>query len=111
MLSVLAEVTLSALLAPMQMVHQVRAVLRTLAGFDGGWMPHQSGPSDLRQLLRFHATETVLGAALLSLAATGMVSPWLLPVAVSLCLSVPLAALVQMPVSAFHRPTHQRFAA
>ena len=35
-LMVLAEITVSALLAPMQMVHQVRAVLSTLAGFDGG---------------------------------------------------------------------------
>ena len=110
MLLVLAEVALSALLAPLQMVHQVRAVLRTLAGFDGGWMPHLSGASDLRQLARFHATETLLGAALLSLSVAGMVSPWLSPVAISLCLSVLLAALVQMPVSAFHRPKQRRLA-
>lgn len=110
MLMLLVEVTVSALLAPLQMVHQVRAVLRTLAGFDGGWMPHLSGASDLRQLARFHATETLLGAALLSLSVAGMVSPWLSPVAISLCLSVLLAALVQMPVSAFHRPKQRRLA-
>ena len=109
-LSVLAEITLSALLAPLQMVHQVRAVLRTLAGFDGGWMPHVSGASDLRHLVRFHATETLLGAVLLSLWAAGMVSHWLLPVAISLCLSVPLAALVQLPVSVFHRPKERKLA-
>jgi membrane glycosyltransferase len=109
-LSVLAEITLSALLAPLQMVHQVRAVLRTLAGFDGGWMPHVSGASGLRHLVRFHATETLLGAVLLSLWAAGMVSHWLLPVAISLCLSVPLAALVQLPVSVFHRPKERKLA-
>ena len=110
-LCVLAEITLSALLAPMQMVHQVRAVLRTLAGFDGGWMPHLSGASDLRTLVRFHATETALGVALLSLAASGVISPWLLPVAISLCLSVPLAALVQAPAPAFRLGTERRLAA
>jgi len=101
-LLVVLEIILSALLAPLQMVHQVRAVLRTLAGFDGGWAPHVSGPSDLRHLARFHATETLLGATVLSLWMAGMVSAWLLPVAISLCLSVPLAALVQLPISVFH---------
>jgi membrane glycosyltransferase len=100
----LAEVTLSALLAPALMVHQVRAVLRTLSGLDGGWMPHVAGRSDLRTLLRFHAAETVLGAALVILSVTGQLSLWLLPIAVSLCLSVPLAALVQMPRAAFRIP-------
>ena len=110
-LMLLVEVSVSALLAPLQMVHQVRAVLRTLAGFDGGWTPHSTGSLNLRQLVRFHMFETLLGAVLLSLTAAGVVSPWLLPVAISLCLSVLLAALVQMPVSAFHRPKEQRLAA
>ena len=110
-LMVLAEVTLSALLAPMQMVHQVRAVFRTLAGFDGGWMPHPTGSLDLRQVARFHMVETLLGAALLSLWAAGVVSPWLLPVAISLCLSVLLAALLQMPMSAFYGAKERRVAA
>lgn len=96
----LAEMTLSALMAPMLMVHQVRAVVRTLAGFDGGWLPHAQGRPDLPTLLRFHATETVIGAGLLALALAGHLSVWLLPVAVSLCLAVPLAALVQSPVPA-----------
>lgn len=106
----MAEVTVSALLAPIQMLHQVRAVLRTLAGFDGGWMPHPTGSLDLRQLARFHLIETLLGVVLLSLCAVGIVSPWLLPVAISLCLSVGLAALLQLPVSAFHRHKEQRLA-
>jgi membrane glycosyltransferase len=97
----LAEVTLSALLAPALMVHQVRAVLRTVRGLDGGWMPHIAGRSDLRTLLRFHATESVLGVGLILATLAGQLSPWLWPVAVSLCLTVPLAALVQMPRETF----------
>jgi membrane glycosyltransferase len=99
---VLAEVIVSALLAPALMVHQVRAVLRIVCGRDGGWMPHVAGPSDLGTLLRFHRVETGLGAALLALALAGQLSLWLLPVVISLCLTVPVAALVQMPRSALH---------
>ncbi|MES2665584.1 MAG: glucans biosynthesis glucosyltransferase MdoH [Pseudomonadota bacterium] len=92
--TVLAEMVLSMLMAPMLMVHQVRAVLRTWAGFDGGWAPHDQGRPSLQTLLRFHATETWLGVGLTALALAGFVTPWLLPVAICLCLSVPLAALV-----------------
>lgn len=100
---VLAEIALAVLLAPMLMVQQVRAVLRILMGRDGGWIPHQPGRADLRTLARFHATETVLGFSLLGLAAAGELSPWLLPVAISLSLSIPLAALVQTPIRFFQR--------
>lgn len=93
--SVLVEIALSVLLAPALMVHQVRAVLRTLAGFDGGWMPHLTGRPGLATLARFHATETLVGAILLSLCALGRVDPWLLPVAGSLLATVPLSWLVQ----------------
>jgi membrane glycosyltransferase len=99
--SVLAEALLSAMTAPMLMVHQVGSVLRTLAGFDGGWMPHQAGRSGLATLVRFHATETLIGLGLLALAAAGQLSPWLLPVAICLCLSVPLAAIVQTNINIF----------
>ena len=97
----LAEMALSALLAPALMVHQVRAVLRTVWGLDGGWMPHVKGRSDLRTLLRFHAVETGLGAVLLAFTLAGQLSLWLLPVVIGLCLTVPLAALMQMPRSTF----------
>jgi membrane glycosyltransferase len=108
---VLAEVLLSALLAPALMVHQVRAVLRIVRGLDSGWMPHATGRFDWRVLMRFHAVETVLGLGFLALALAGQVSLWFLPVAISLCLTVPVAALVQMPRSAFQlRFARQRIA-
>ena len=93
--SVLVEIALSVLLAPALMVHQVRAVLRTLAGFDGGWIPHLAGRPRFATLLRFHLTETALGVALLGLCALGQVDAWLLPVAGSLFLTSPLSWLVQ----------------
>jgi membrane glycosyltransferase len=105
---VLAEMVLSVLLAPALMVHQVRAVLRAALGRDGGWMPHVAGRSDLATLLRFHAIETGLGLGLVALALAGQLSLWLVPVAVSMCLTVPLAALVQMPRSAFRLRILQR---
>ena len=94
-LSVMLEIVLSGLVAPVLMVHQVRAVLRTLAGFDGGWMPHAACRPSIRTLLRFHATETGLGLGLIALIAAGQLTLWLLPVAVSLALTVPLSWLVQ----------------
>lgn len=97
---VLAEAVLSALLAPSLMVHQVRAVLRMLLGRGGGWGAHEAGPSSLPALCRFHAVETGLGIALLALTGAGQLSLWFLPVVISLCLTVPLAAFVQMPRAA-----------
>ena len=96
--SVLVEVALSVLLAPALMVHQVRPVLRPLAGFDGGWIPHLTGRPGLGTLLRFHGTESALGAALLCLCALGRVDLWLLPVAGSLCLTSFISWLVQRDV-------------
>jgi membrane glycosyltransferase len=100
---VLGEMVLSLLMAPTLMVHQVRAVVGFWAGFDGGWAPHSSGRQPLGLLARLHATETTLGAGLLTYVAAGQLSPWLLPVAVSLILALPLALLAQSPMAPFNR--------
>jgi membrane glycosyltransferase len=97
--SVLVELWLSVLLAPALMVHQVRAVLRTLAGFDGGWTPHLSDRPTIRILLRFHLAETVLGLALLGLCAMEQIDLWLLPIALGLVLTTPISWLVQRDLS------------
>ena len=98
-LTVVVEIVLSVLLAPMLMVHQVRAVVRTLAGFDGGWVPHVTGRPGFGVLMRFHAVETGLGLALVGLVAAGLLTPWLLPVAICLALAVPLSALAACDAS------------
>ncbi len=98
-LSLAAEVGLSGLMAPMLMLHQMRSVLRTLAGFDAGWTPHVVGKPGLSTLIRFHAVETVLGPVLTGLVLAGLLTPWLLPVAICLSLGVPLSALVACDAS------------
>ncbi len=91
----LAEAVLSVLLAPTLMIHQVRAVLRTLARVNGGWAPHSATRPGLVALARFHGTETALGLGLLILAARGDLTPWLWPIGISLSLAFPLSWLVQ----------------
>lgn len=92
--SMLAEVAVSVICAPMMMVQHVRAVSRTFAGFDTGWVPHVSGRPRLADLLRFHAAETVTGMALLALAFAGLVSLWLVPIALCLALAAPISGIL-----------------
>jgi membrane glycosyltransferase len=92
--SMLTELMASILCAPMMMVQHVRAVLRSFAGFDTGWVPHSAGRPRIADLLRFHATETVLGAGLLGMAAFGWLSLWLLPIAICLLFAAPASYLL-----------------
>lgn len=85
------EMVTSLLIAPMMMIQHLRAVVRTFAGFDTGWAPHQNGRPRLADLFRFHAVETGTGMCLIGLAATGYLSLWLVPTAVCLALAAPLA--------------------
>lgn len=90
----LSEIALSVLYAPILMVQQMIAVVRTLLGLQRGWNAPQrtGGQYTLRTLLRCHALELVSGVVLLSGIVSGLVSLWLLPIAVSLALAVPLSA-------------------
>ena len=108
--SVVAEMALSMLLAPTLMVQQVQAVLRTLAGFNGGWTPHLTGRPTVPVLIRFHATETLLGFGLLGLAGLGGLTVWLLPIAICLGLSVPLSLLAQSQPKTFQTGRKQETA-
>jgi membrane glycosyltransferase len=89
--SMLAELIVSILCAPMMMVQHVRAVLRTFAGFDTGWVPHANGTPRFADLLRFHSVETALGAAMIGTAIAGWLSLWLMPIAACLLLAAPTA--------------------
>ncbi|MEC7257783.1 MAG: glucans biosynthesis glucosyltransferase MdoH, partial [Pseudomonadota bacterium] len=91
----LIEVILSIAYAPILMVQQMIAVFRTVTGLQGGWSPQarSGGQYGVGTLLKCHALETVSGLALLSGMAAGLVSLWLLPIAISLALAVPLSAL------------------
>ncbi|WP_223426719.1 glucans biosynthesis glucosyltransferase MdoH [Tateyamaria pelophila] len=93
--AVLFEVALSVAYAPIMMIQQTRAVLRSLLGRNSGWVPQQRNAQayPLRVLVKFHLVETVTGFLLLAGLMAGLVSWWLLPIMASLVLAVPLSAL------------------
>lgn len=86
--SFVLEIVISVLMAPIMMVQHMVAVLRTLAGFDTGWSPSDpNARPNVLTLLRFHAVEVVMGAAVCALFANGFLTLWLLPIGVSLVLA------------------------
>ena len=91
LLSGLAELVLSTLSAPIVLMFQVRAVLRVLSGFDGGWPPSNrtDGTLSLGQAWNSSWWITCFGAAGLAsvlVAGPGLVA-WSLPVALPMILA------------------------
>ncbi|MEL7259747.1 MAG: glucans biosynthesis glucosyltransferase MdoH [Pseudomonadota bacterium] len=99
--AVLTELALSIAYAPILMIQQTKAVLRSILGRGAGWSPQARAATGypMRTLLKFHWVETVLGTLLCAGLATGLVSWWLIPIAASLLLAVPLSALSAYPLS------------
>jgi membrane glycosyltransferase len=93
--SFMIEIVLSIAFAPILMVQQTLAVLRTTVGFKETWRPQQrsGGRYGIATLAKFHALETVSGALLVAGMTQGVVSWWLLPIAASLLIAIPLSAL------------------
>jgi membrane glycosyltransferase len=93
--SLTAEIMLSILYAPIMMVQQTIAVIRTTVGFQETWTPQQrrGGRYGFPVMLKFHIVETLTGALLIAGMYQGLVTLWLLPIAVSLFGAVPLSAL------------------
>ncbi|WP_308915125.1 glucans biosynthesis glucosyltransferase MdoH [Jannaschia sp. LMIT008] len=104
------EVVISVAYAPILMVQQTIAVLATVTGRRQDWTPQarEGGRRPLWVLLRFHAPETVLGVLLFGGMAAGYVSPWLLPIAGSLAMAVPLSALSGQVMSVLPTPQEVR---
>ncbi|WP_298837514.1 glucans biosynthesis glucosyltransferase MdoH [uncultured Roseobacter sp.] len=97
----LVEIVLSVAYAPVLMIQQTRAVVRAALGRADPWAPQvrDARAYPFGVLVRFHWAETVLGLILLAGLISGLVSLWLIPIAASLCLAVPLSALSALPVS------------
>ena len=93
--SLMAEIVLSVLFAPVMMVQQVVAVLRTVAGIRPIWSPQarKGGDYGPATVLQFHALETASGLLLALGIVSGLVSLWLVPIAASLGLAAPLSLL------------------
>jgi membrane glycosyltransferase len=94
-ISVGAEILLAVLYAPILMVQQMIAVFRTALGLQRGWSPQAraGGRYGWTTIIGCHALETLSGLVLWGGIVTGLVSLWLIPIALSLMLAIPLSAI------------------
>jgi membrane glycosyltransferase len=90
----LVELVVSVAYAPVMMIQQTLAVGRYFIGIKDKWVPQRRGVSQYSwsTLIKFHCAETVLGGLLVLGMSVGLVSLWLLPIALSLVCAVPLSA-------------------
>ncbi len=102
--SALAEIALSAVIAPILMVQNTMSLLRTVTGVDAGWRPQrrQAGALRFGVLVRFHIVETLIGLVLCAAMAASMMPLWLAPIAISLTASVPISALTSRVIRRSH---------
>ena len=93
--SFVTEIVVSVLYAPILMVQQTIAVARTYLGFKEKWVPQTrtGGQYSLFTHVKFHAVETLVGAALVFGMYEGIITLWLAPIAVSLAGAVVLSML------------------
>ena len=96
-LSVLAEMLISALLAPVRMLFHSQFVAAAFLGWSIQWKsPARADKStSIRQALRRHGLQTVIGLAWIGLVAwkAPAVLPWIAVVAAGLLLSIPISVL------------------
>ena len=101
MLSVLAEMLMSALLAPVRMLFHTQFVFAALLGWSIHWKsPARADKSTpLMQALRRHGLQTAIGLAWVGVVAWKApdVLPWLAPVAAGLLLVIPISVLTSYP--------------
>ncbi len=100
LISVLGETVISALIAPIMMLSQSKAVAEILMGRDSGWSAQQRthGRTQFNELARRYGFHTAVGAAL-ALAAfsvSGALLLWMLPVIFGLVLAIPIVAVASM---------------
>ncbi len=99
------ELAVSVAYAPILMVQQTMAVAMAIFGKGSGWTPQNRSTAGypVGTLIKFHGFETAIGALLTLGLGLGLVSLWLLPIAASLLLSVPLSALGSLDLSRWAR--------
>ena len=94
-LSTFTEMVMSALYAPILMVHQFGVVVNIFRGKDSGWMPQSrdDGALSWAAVARAHIGHTVFGIilAIISLLLSKELFYWLLPITGGLMLSIPLS--------------------
>ncbi|WP_375281235.1 glucans biosynthesis glucosyltransferase MdoH [Pseudooctadecabacter sp.] len=99
--SILFELVLSVLYAPIMMVQGTIATIFAALGRQPAWTPQNRGIAGYswRETARFHWVETVLGAALITGVIFANVSWLILPIAISLAAAVPLSRLSALPIT------------
>jgi membrane glycosyltransferase len=96
-MSVLVEIILSSLMAPVLMLMQSGEVMSIVTGRDAGWKAQRrdDGSIPLLEVARRHRTHTICGVVLA--VAAYAVSPallaWLAPVVLGLVLAIPISAI------------------
>ncbi len=100
-LSGLADLLLSSLIAPILMAFQTRSVLQVLRGADGGWPANRRGDARLTVVEAFEACHFMVTTGLLGLVACGYwipeLLPWLIPVLGPMIVSPLLIAWTSRP--------------
>ncbi|SEW42297.1 membrane glycosyltransferase [Cognatiyoonia koreensis] len=93
--SLTTEIALSIAYAPILMIQQSIAVMRTTLGWRETWVPQnrRGGTYSFLTMLKFHIVETAIGILLIAGMSQGIVTLWLIPIALSLAFAVPLSAL------------------
>ena len=100
-ISVVVEIVLSSLIAPVMMLMQSAAVLGIVTGRDAGWKAQRrdDGSIPLRELAHRHRSHTACGVVLAVMAYT--VSPvllaWMAPIVLGLVLAIPVSAATGWP--------------
>ncbi|MBO9475833.1 glucans biosynthesis glucosyltransferase MdoH [Shimia sp. R10_1] len=99
--SMLIELVLSVVYAPIMMVHHTMATLASLFGRGNNWTPQNRTGAGYTwlQTFRFHWIETVFGIALFAGIFFAGISLLILPIAFSLAMAVPLSKLSSIPVA------------
>jgi membrane glycosyltransferase len=97
LLSTLTEIVISALIAPVMMLKQCRAVAEIVLGRDAGWSAQRRDDGGLSkaEVVRQYSMTTVLGLvfAAIAYAISAPLLIWMLPVVVGLILAIPIAWL------------------
>ncbi|GGI22914.1 glucans biosynthesis glucosyltransferase MdoH [Bradyrhizobium guangdongense] len=98
---VIAEIVVSALMAPVMMIFQSIAVVEILAGRDAGWQTQRrdDGTVERRELYRKYGIPTLCGVAMAA-SAYAVSLPlllWMSPVILGLVFAVPIGALTASP--------------
>jgi len=102
-ISVVMEILLSALIAPIMMLIQTGAVFGVLGGRDSGWKPHrrEGGGIPFSDIARRHARHVVFGLVLTagSFAVSPYLAAWMSPTLLGLLLAIFLSAWTASPAA------------